>query len=163
MISIKRPSEIDTKARKKIYKFIQGMPGLHMREIQRETGIPLGTLNYHLMCLEEDEAVTSKREGKYRRYYAAGGMTAIDKKVLSVLRQKIPRRIVLYLLVNPGISRNNISEQLGISDSTTTFHLKKLINSGIVEQVRSGRESLYTVSNEEGVSRVMMAHKPKEW
>lgn len=149
--------------RRKIYRFINKMPGLHLREIQRELNIPLGTLNYHLRCLENSEAIASKREGKYKRYYPMGEITAIDREILSVLRQTIPRRIILCLLVNPGITKKSISDQLGVGASTTMFHLRKLMECNLVKRERYGRENKYSVINEFGVSRILISHKPKFW
>ncbi|MFA5771577.1 MAG: winged helix-turn-helix transcriptional regulator [Thermoplasmata archaeon] len=150
-------------ARKKIRRFINKMPGLHLREIQRELNIPLGTLNYHLRCLEKSGTITSKKEGKYKRYCPMGEITAVDREILSILRQTIPRRIILCLLVNPDITKKNISGQLGIRESTTMFHLRKLMKYNLVKQEKQGRENIYSVVNEVGISRILISHKPKFW
>jgi predicted transcriptional regulator len=139
------------------------MPGLHLREIQRELNIPLGTLNYHLRRLEKSNTISSKKEGKYKRYYPSGEITAVDREILSILRQTIPRRIVLYLLVNPDVTKKNISDQLGVRESTVMFHLRKLMRCDLVKQERRGRENIYSVISEVGVSRILISHKPKFW
>ena len=91
------------KARKIIYNYILERPGLHFRELSRELKIPKSTLEYHLSYLKKLELIKAKSNGRYHRYYAMKQVGRIDKEILNVLRQEVPLKIVILLLVGgPG-------------------------------------------------------------
>jgi predicted transcriptional regulator len=94
----------ELEARKKVFDIIAEAPGLHLREIQKRLNIPLGTVEYHLNYFEDNETVLVKEEGGYKRYYPKQAMGSEDRKLLSLLRQAIPRRIVLFLMHKPRSS-----------------------------------------------------------
>ncbi|MGQ9583532.1 MAG: winged helix-turn-helix transcriptional regulator [Thermoplasmatota archaeon] len=150
---------MDVAARRKLYEFVLLSPGCHMREIQRRLEIPLGTLEYHLKYLVEREYLSVREEGGYKRYYPVGTIRGMDKGILSLLRQDVPRRIVMYLLLHPGSKFGELAARFDIAPSTLSFHLAKLLRAGIVSRTRAGRESTYRVENEHEVARVLIAHR----
>ena len=150
---------MDVGARKRIYDFILSSPGCHLREIQRRLGIPLGTLEYHLKYLVDREFVNVREEGGYKRYYPVGTMRTVDKSILSILRQDIPRRLVMHLLLHPNSRFGELAAEFDIAPSTLSFHLSKLLRAGIVTRTRSGRESIYRVEREHEVAMVLIAHR----
>ncbi len=155
-----RPVEgMDVAVRKRLFDFILSSPGCHMREIQRRLGIPLGTLEYHLKYLVEREYLSVREEGGYKRYYPVGTMRGVDKGILSLLRQDIPRRIVMHLLLHPGSKFGELAAKFDVAPSTLSFHLAKLLRAGLVSRTRFGRESTYRVENEHEVARVLIAHR----
>lgn len=150
---------MDVGARKRIYDFLLSSPGCHLREIQRRLGIPLGTLEYHLKYLVEHEYISVKEEGGYKRYYPVGTMRSVDRNLLSLLRQDIPRRLVMYLLLHPGSKFGDLAAKFDIAPSTLSFHLSKLLRAGVVSRTKSGRESIYKVEREHEVAMVLIAHR----
>lgn len=159
-----RPAErevkgMDVGARKRIYDFVCASPGCHLREIQRRLEVPLGTLEYHLNYLVEHELVSIRDEGGYKRYYPVGMMRSIDKSILSLLRQDIPRRLVMHLLLHPDSKFGDLAQKFDVAPSTLSFHVAKLVKAGIVSKTRSGRETTYKVENEHEVAMVLIAHR----
>ena len=146
-------------ARKCIYDFVCSSPGCHLREIQRRLEIPLGTLEYHLDYLVEHELVSIREEGGYKRYYPVGMMRSVDKNILSLLRQDIPRRLVMHLLLNPDCRFGDLAREFDVAPSTLSFHVAKLVKGGIVTKRRTGRETTYRVENEHEVAMVLIAHR----
>ena len=84
---------------------------------------------------------------------------SVDKKLLSLLRQQVPRRIVMKLLLNPGINFKTLSEGFPVSASTLSYHLSKLVNGDVVRKIKKGRESLFYVNNQEDVAKVLLTHR----
>lgn len=138
---------------------MQKFPGAHMREIGRELEIPMGTLEYHLHYLVKADLLATRQDARYTRYFASGEVSRRDKDILAVLRQKVPRQIAAHLLLAPGSSHGSLLTQFQLAPSTLSFHLKKLVTTGIVVQEKSGRENLYRVVEPDLVSRVLIAHK----
>ncbi len=151
------PLELDT--RRRIYQHLQKHPGAHMREIGRELDIPMGTLEYHLHYLVKADLLTTRQDPRYTRYFATGELSRREKDVLAVLRQKVPRQIAAHLLLEPGSSHGQLLTKFALSASTLSFHLKKLVTSGIVGQEKSGRENLYRVLEPDLVARVLIQHR----
>ena len=142
-----------------IFEFVRDSPGTHLRGVQQALGLPLGTVEYHLRELVRLELVTEREDGIYRRYYVAGQMGGLDRELIGALRQEIPRRIVMHLLLNPGLNFGQVREAFSISGSTLHYHLKKLEKRGILSRRREGRETYFTVLNEREVAKVLLAHK----
>jgi predicted transcriptional regulator len=149
--------ELDT--RRLIYEHIELVPGTHFREIHRRLKIPTGVVEYHLKYLEDRELIVAKKEGRYKRYYIIGTMGSHDKMLLSLLRQKIPRHIIMHLLLNPRTTHKELRSLFGISASTLSFHLSKLLKNEIIEQKKSGRENEYIVIDDEAIAKALVRFK----
>ena len=147
MAKTKEEKALELEARKTIYDFVVSSPGTHLREIQRQIDLPLGTVEYHLKYLVDKEMLVEKSDGNYKRYYPVGIYGSVDKNLLSLLRQEIPRRVVMKLLLNPGINFKVLSEGFPVSASTLSYHLSKR------------RESLFYVNNQEEVAKVLLTHR----
>jgi len=145
--------------RRNIYNLILGNPGLHEREIARKMGLSLSTLDYHLHYLEKREMVVSKKDGRYTRYFASFKVGTLDKKIIAILRQKTPRSIILFLLTNPDSIHKDICRGVKKSPSTISFHLKKMVNAGIIEATSLGRETAYSVNNSDEVIKLLISYK----
>jgi len=145
--------------RQTIFEFVRDTPGMHLRGVQQELGIPLGTVEYHLRELVRLGLVTEREDGIYRRYYVAGQLGGVDRELIAALRPEIPRRIVMHLLLNPGLNFGQVKAAFDISGSTLHYHLKKLEKRGVIERRREGRETFFWVPNEREVAKVLLAHK----
>lgn len=151
------PLELET--RRRIFRHVEAFPGAHMREIGRELAIPMGTLEYHLHYLVKADLLVTRQDARYTRYFASGGLSRREKDVLALLRQKVPRQVAAHLLLAPGSSHGELLTKFELSASTLSFHLKKLVNTGLVAQEKSGRENLYRVVEPELVARVLIQHR----
>lgn len=100
---ISRGDILKLETRREIYNFILEHPGLHLREISRRTNISFGGLRYHLDFLKKQELVTTKSNRRYIRYYVTQKVGKIDKEIINLLRQEVPRKIFLLMLcAGPG-------------------------------------------------------------
>jgi len=152
-------SVLDLEIRRKIFHHISRSPGLHERELARELHLPMSTLGYHLYCLKKSKLIMPKTDGRYTRYYIMGKLGVMDKKILGLLRQKTPRKIIMFLLLHPNATHREICEHLQLSPATTTFHLQKLIRAEIIESKQLGREKSYTILDSEYTSKVLITYR----
>jgi len=150
---------LELKARRIIYNCIVRNPGMHERELARKLNLPLSTLDYHLYYLKKREIVATKSDGHYTLYYASGKMGAKDKKTLAILRQKALRKIIIHLLINGSCTHKTLCEHIGLAPSTTSFHLKKLVENEIILRVEEGRESNFSVLEIEYISDLIITYK----
>lgn len=118
---------LDLETRRQIYDIILNNPGLHLRELSRRTELSLSGLRYHLNYLKKREYIVTKSDSRYTRYYVSQKVGKEDKKLLSLLRQDVPRKIVLMLLTaGPADLYGKYSKDEQWNPSLrTTVHSKK--------------------------------------
>jgi len=126
-------SILKLKIRQEIYNYILENPSSYLREISRNMNIPKTTLKYHLDYLEKHNLITPKFEDKYKRYYVKDKLGQKEKELLNLLRQEVPRNIILFLIFHIVCSQIELSKALGKHPSTISFHLKKLRDLDIIQ------------------------------
>jgi len=150
-ISKRNVLEHDT--RQSVFSAISGNPGIDVPMLARTTGINENTLRYHLVKLVESGRITYLVKPGVIRYFLNQGSYSPAKQVLiHYLWSDTPRNILLLLRSNPGSSRQQISDALGITGPSVTRHMEHLINDGIVENRSPGRSNHYYLT--EGSMRV---------
>ena len=149
---------LENENRRKIYEVIERNPGTHLRELQRALDIPITTLEYHLGYMARKRIIYSEIDSHYKRYYAKQ-LDQGDKKVLSALRQKRPREIVLLILANEKAKYQFIANYLKLPHSTLSFYLKYLVDNDNLEKEKVGYETIYQVEDEDRVAKVLIAYK----
>src|SRR5512138_772022 len=149
---------LENENRRKIYEVIEHSPGVHLRELQRILNMPLTTLEYHLSYMTRKKIIYSEADTHYKRYYTKP-LGDEDKKVLSALRQKRLREVVLLILYNGKAKYQFMAEYLKIPHSTLSFYLKYLVDNGILLKDKVGYETIYAIKDEDQVARVLVAYK----
>lgn len=149
---------LENERRKRIYTVIDGNPGIHLRELQRILDMPLATLEYHLSYMTRRKIVFSEKEGYHKRYYTKP-LDPAEKRLVSALRQKRMREIVLLVLTSGKAKFQFLSDRLGLPHSTLSLYLKYLVENNILARERVGYENVYTIQNEDGVAKVLVAYK----
>ncbi|HZX19620.1 MAG TPA: winged helix-turn-helix transcriptional regulator [archaeon] len=144
--------------RKKIYNTVKKNPGLHFREIQRRVEIATGALQYHLDYLQKKHLIKTERETKFLRYYLVRQDFA-ETGLMALLRQDSIRKIVVFLLQRRFANNTTISLQVGLSPSTTSWHLEKLVENGIVEKERKGRKTYFKISDKDRIATLLVDYR----
>lgn len=150
---------LELENRRKIYQLVSKYPGMYLREIEKHLGLAIGVLDYNLSYLEKKEILMVEREGNRKRYFVKEDVSFGDKATISLLRQEIPRRIVIHLMLNPNASFQDVLAQFKISKSTLSFHMKKLTEANIVGGEKEGRSTFYHVIEPENTARVILTYK----
>jgi len=150
---------IELENRREIYNFISKHPGLHLSELSRKLNISKSTISYHLNYLQKLGLIVTKSEGRYVRFYIANKVGEIDKKLLSLLRQDVPYRIVIFLLLNPDSSQIKISKYLKRHPTTVSFHLSKLADLDIIETIPNCNEIRYNIKNPQYIYELLTKYE----
>ena len=104
---------------------------MHLREVSRKINISYSALRYHLDFLKKQGLIITKSNRRYTRYYVTQKVGRRDKEIISLLREEIPRKIILLLLCpGPGdIYKYNPEEELRKSKSyLKTYSKRELVN-----------------------------------
>lgn len=114
-----------------IYAHIQSRPGTHLRALERELSVPLGTLLHHVRMLEQQRFVVSEKDGRLRRFYVEGErVPGADPLGASVLR---------FVQEHPGATLTEVAQALGRLPSLVHYHVERLVDAGTVARQRQGR------------------------
>ena len=148
-------------SRKKIYNFILNSPGLHFRDISRRLKIPISTLNYHLKHLKKKGFIQEIYENGYTRFYVKE-LNEKDIKLLNIIRQDIPRNIILLMIIWEGgfsqielINYVNFCKKhswkygtcLSKHHTTISYHFQKLQSLDLIESYSEDNQIKYRLKN----------------
>ncbi len=128
--------------RRQIFDAVSTHPGASAREVQRLAGLGWGETAYHLEQLTSAGLLRRER-GARRDYYFPATMTWEDRRLFQALRSPAQRTLLLLLSGAPGLSLSELKERSGFSLSTTSFHVRQLIDRAVVEQFRDGNLRRY--------------------
>jgi predicted transcriptional regulator len=149
---------LENKRRRKIYSTLKKTPGMHIRELERILGIPLASLQHHLNYMTQRGIIVEEKSAHYTRYYSSP-LEAEDKKVLSVLRQKRLREIVMIILLNKKAKYSLIVESTNLPTSTASFYLRHLLDNNIIERTKIGYQNIYTLKNEKKIEKILIIYR----
>ena len=145
--------------RRRIYETVKKYAGAHYREIERKSGLPTGTVRYHLDYLVTYDLLREEREGNNLRYFPKEFKTE-NVRLLGFLRQESARKIILHVLAHKDCTHEEISQAINLSPSTTTWHLKKLEENGIVAGTKKGRIKNYALTvKDQDVMKLLITYK----
>ncbi len=150
--------ELET--RKRVYDLVVQNPGVHLREIERQTNLPLGVVRYHLDRLQREGLIEPKEDRYFKRFFPRNRIPNVPTETFSVLRQESLRRLVLLLLNDPGATHQNLKNLLGVPASTLSMYLSILLKMNVVRREKRGRENLYFIVDEESVMKVLLVYRP---
>ncbi len=152
---------IELKTRREIYDLVLKHPGLHLSKIAEMLKIRISLVEYHLLYLEKNEIFVAVKEKGYKRFYVQESrIGSSEKKILSILRQDVPLRVVLFLLKNPRSSHKEILRNIDKAASTLSYHIKKLVKKDIIDIQVIGKEKGYVVLNEKKIIGIITRYKP---
>ena len=124
---------LDLESRRTIYELIRSRPGTFLREMERELGMQVGMLSYHLRVLTEAGMIRAEQEGNHLRYFPADGFVLNDRKALSHLRNRTARAILMHVLDRGSIGFSELLILVRVSKSTLSYHLKRLAAAGLIK------------------------------
>jgi len=140
---------LDQEVRSKIYNHIKENPGVHYSAIADETGINRGTLRYHLKMLQMHDNVRALHGTGYVRYFENNmKFNEYNQRVLHHLRNDTSKKILEVLIKNPNASRKDISDAVGISGPSVSWHMQQLCADDVVSTHKEGRHARYCLNSE---------------
>jgi predicted transcriptional regulator len=137
---------------------INNMPGIRYRELLRLTGFSNGSLTYYLSRLEKSSEIRVDRQKRTTRYYSINIPTQ-ESDILRQLRNEVSRQIIKLILEHDLCTFNEIVEHLKKASSTTSWHLKRLKEAGIISVKYVHSYRLYSIMNPELISNVLYKYK----
>jgi predicted transcriptional regulator len=157
------PTEGLDATRGRILEFIASHPGTHLRDICRALGLAMGDVQYHIRRLERDGRVHSFRRGLYKFFYPANLFGERQRDVLSMLSLNTPRELLLNIVEHRDSTQEGLAGATHISQPTVSWHLKRLVELGIVSRRQEGRVVTYNVVGGGEIATFIKTYHPTVW
>ena len=151
---------LDLETRRDIYNLIENNPGLHLSKIANLLSMRTSHVEYHVLFLEKNDLIKSEKEKGYKRYFIKGQVGVKDKRYFIILRQKTKLHIILILLKHQGMKHKELLEEIDISASTLSYHLKKLVKKELLSVKRYGDDKGYYVNNPDEILTFLIKYRP---
>jgi len=150
-----------TETRDQIYQLIEQNPGIYMSEIAQKLEVGISLVQYHVNQMEKNNVIIGMREtGYFKRYYLPGSQINMhERKILSLLRQETPLKIVLFLLKRPNAKHKEILKEVSISSSTLSYHLNKLVHHDIIDIPSYTENRGYNIKNKDYITSLLRKYK----
>jgi len=143
--SAKEQEILALESRRNIYHLVKKFSGCNFHELERKSSIPSGTLQYHLHYLAKYGLITTQKDGNKIRYFTHH-VPARDKTLLTLLRQKTIRHMLLFILNHKECKQQDITHFLSLSPSTVSWYLSRLVKHQVLEVITKKREAYYRLA-----------------
>jgi predicted transcriptional regulator len=129
-----------------VYNHIKAHPGVSFLTIKKVFNLTDSTLRYHLKYLEGENEIKSIFNGGKKCYYL------LQNNIYEILVKSEPKtyrlnhpqkRIMDTIKRNPGITQRELILKTKLKRSAIIYNLQNLLEFGIVQCSRKGRNSCY--------------------
>ena len=141
----------------RILQFIQNNPGCHLRGIKDMMQISQGTVQYHTDRLEKLGRITCTTSGLYKHYFPVGVFQNNEKEILQILSQETTRQILMYIVEQKSPTQTDIVNSVGISASSINWHMKRLLEFKLVDEIKEGKYKRYQLHDRKVSSKYITA------
>jgi predicted transcriptional regulator len=140
-------------------------PGVHLRQVCRELGLAMGDVQYHMHRLERDGRINSVRRGLYKFFYPSALFGENQRDILSVLSLDTPRELLLNIIEKPYSNQDELARATMVSQPTVSWHLRRLIDLGILEKQQVGKNTTYRVvgTSAPEIAMFIRSYHPTVW
>jgi predicted transcriptional regulator len=142
-----------------IISYIDNNPGQHYNNILRALKIAPGTLQYHLNRMERAKKIIVVRKKFYTRYFPKTMKHPVDQNIMVVLRQKIPRNLLLLLMEGSDKTGHELAELLNVTKSTLSYYTRQLEKLDVINITIDGREKRYSLKDPARIAELIKKHK----
>ncbi len=120
-----------------LFGYVRGHPGVHLKSLSEEFAMKTSSILWHIRKLEAAELVRSERANGYRVFYPVAGGIEMKRvsRAITALHNENARRIFAYVHRHSGSTVRQASEALSVHGGTVRWHLRKLREFGLVEEL----------------------------
>jgi predicted transcriptional regulator len=142
--------------KKLLLKIIDLSPGIRYRELLRLTNLNNGTLTHHLSTLEKCSIIKVLRaeNSNITRYYSASIPTE-ETIILGFLKIKTTKELIVKLLEKKSCTFNELVLHINKAPSTTSWNIKRLLDSDVIIRKRGLECSEYYLKNPKEIEKLL--------
>lgn len=137
---IRRDRALDHRIRQRMLGYLMENPGQHYNALKKVLRISNSVLVYHVLVLEREGFITSRRDGVMKRFYLSSAK-ALGRPQLTP--GEIDASIVAELERRPGQNQKELVDRLVLRSEVVGYHLRKLVRERRLARDRKGRTRVY--------------------
>ncbi len=136
---------LENPQRSMLYGFIRGNPGVHLKKLSDEFGMKTSSILWHIRKLESAELVRSDRANGFRVFYPVEGGQLVRQvsRAVTALQNGNARGLFEHVERHPGATLAQIATATSIHAGTVRWHLRKLKEFALVDEVAKDGSSMY--------------------
>lgn len=146
-----------TRTRRNVLAAVNAYPGLHLEAISYVTRASAPLVQYHLRALFREHRVVVEKTRRRTRYFPPT-MSPSKRAKLALLREPLPFAIALSLIHHGETHHARIARDVQFARSTISYHLRKLVDRGIVCHYRE--RQTYALFHRFDVELLLRSHPP---
>ncbi|WP_136717963.1 winged helix-turn-helix transcriptional regulator [Halorientalis salina] len=146
-------AEAESDTRDALAGYIAATPGAHFSKIRDDLQLGTGETQHHLRRLRREDAIETRKDGDYSRFFPAGRFSAFEQVALGYLRRETPRGMLITLLRTPDVTGAELADEVGVSAPTISNYAGELADAGLLT-----KEDGYTVENPEVVLLLLVRY-----
>jgi predicted transcriptional regulator len=140
---IRPDSALGNPVRARLYETVARQPGITIQDAAERVGIARTTAAYHLRLLGRQGLVLERPARKTVHYYRNDGrLTETQQLQLQALASSRTRNLAVVLASRPGLQRSELAAALGVTIATVNWHLRPLVDRGLLREELQGRRRL---------------------
>jgi predicted transcriptional regulator len=141
--------------RERIAAQVRRDPGVHFNELVRALDLAPGQVQYHLKRLD---VVADDRYGQ--THYFPEGYDDWERGAIALLRRETAADVVSVLMEDGPLGASETAERAGIARSTLSWHLDRLVESGLVEKRHDRGRVVLALAAPERTARLLDRAQP---
>lgn len=145
-------------SRRRIYGVVHTHPGISGREVERAAAMARGETVYHLDRLVEAQLI-HREPGGHQDHYFAASVPLGERNLLRLARSPSARRLIVVMLDRPHQTVPGLRERTGLSQARISVHMRRLIDSGLVETGRDGRLRTFAIVDPARAMRILVTYR----
>ncbi len=137
---------LSNKKRQQIYNYILRNPGIYYYKIMKDLNISSHVVIWHLNMLLDFNFISKGTVDNHEIYYTSNVSFEKAKLCYYVAHEKC-KRIIQHLEANqPGTSKTQLSNVLGMHINTIKKYLSTLVDVGLVSKAKSDKKVIYSIN-----------------
>lgn len=122
----------ESPVRQEILRIVEEKPGICMGELMERLSIGWGATYHHIHKLSRAGLLEIRSGGRRRLLFLAGKSDEAEALGRSLLRGATARRVAYAIINHPHASVGDLIEPVGASPRVVYYHLKRLIDAGLI-------------------------------
>jgi predicted transcriptional regulator len=137
---------------------IESHPGIHLSALTRMSGLGNHQISLHINVLEKENKIWWRNVGRQVNFFSIQISQSLSTSELPMQSKELtkgspPHQILMFLnqleiIENKGANGKVLATEIGISTQLVAYHLRSLLDEGLIQKKRNGIGNIITITTE---------------
>lgn len=148
---VSKEQALDNPLRQQLLGLVETTPGINMKALAETLACQPSTVIWHAAMLQRAGLLRTEKVAGLRVFYLPNGTAVRNRGIeTALLHHDAARKIHEYVSRNPGATFARLAQDLLINASALRWHVRRLVDGGVVCLDRQGRLAILYPGNEPG-------------